>query len=98
MDYESFIDSIKSKKIPQTIDPILKALWLDASDDWDAAHQIVQSMYDTDAELVHAYLHRKEGDLGNASYWYSRCGKKAPNMSLEQEWELITEEMLKKDK
>lgn len=96
MTYNEFIDSIKTKKIPQKLHPINMALWLDASGDWDAAHQIVQSMYDKDAEWVHAYLHRKEGDLGNASYWYSRCGKKAPDMNIEQEWELITEEMLKK--
>ena len=54
---------------------LLKALHLDEQGDWDAAHHVVQSMDDPHAYWVHAYLHRVEGDLGNAAYWYSRAGR-----------------------
>jgi hypothetical protein len=44
----------------------LTALWWAAKDDWDRAHRIVQDETTADAAWVHAYLHRVEGDLGNA--------------------------------
>jgi hypothetical protein len=44
--------------------------------------------------LIHAYLHRKEGDIWNADYWYSKAGKKRPSVSLQQEWEIITKNLL----
>jgi hypothetical protein len=69
--------------------PPLAALWWAAKGDWDAAHKIVQDEETTDAAWVHAYLHRVEGDLGNAGYWYRRAGKPAAEDSLEAEWERI---------
>jgi hypothetical protein len=69
--------------------PPLAALWWAAKGDWDAAHKIVQDEETTDASWVHAYLHRLEGDLGNAGYWYRRAGKPAAQDSLEAEWERI---------
>ena len=72
---------------------LLKALELEASGDWDAAHQIVQQYNSYEACWIHAYLHRKEGDLGNAGYWYSMANKKSPNQSLEEEWKIIYENM-----
>ena len=57
--------------------------------DWDTAHSIAQDIPDSNGSRVHAYLHRKEGDQTNASYWYSRAGKPKPAISLEQEWEQI---------
>lgn len=68
---------------------LIKALELDANGDWDASHRIVQQYNSTDACWIHAYLHRKEGDLGNAGYWYARANKSKPNLSLEEEWEAI---------
>jgi hypothetical protein len=56
----------------------LRALWHQQNDGWDTAHQIVQNMDDEHAEWIHALLHREEGDLGNAKYWYSRCGRPYP--------------------
>lgn len=74
----------------------VQALWHDARGDWDKAHECAQNDHGRDGSLVHAYLHRKEGDLGNAGYWYSRAGRKAPvaNVSLETEWAAIAEELL----
>jgi hypothetical protein len=68
----------------------LRAIWYDLHDDWDAAHRIVQSMGDADAEWIHAYLHRKEGDIGNSKYWYRRSGQPFPaGMTFDQEISII---------
>jgi len=68
---------------------LVKALELDANGDWDASHQIVQQYSTPEACWIHAYLHRKEGDVWNAGYWYSRANRKKPNLSLEEEWNEI---------
>ena len=65
---------------------LLKALELDKQGDWQAAHQAAQMEEGEDGYWLHAYLHRKEGDLSNAAYWYSRAGKEVPSDSLEEEW------------
>ncbi len=51
--------------------------------------QLIQDINDRDASWIHAYLHRKEGDTGNAGYWYSRAGKQMPGLTIEKEWEQI---------
>ena len=66
--------------------PPLRALWWDGKGDWDRAHDAAQEGDDRDCAWVHAYLHRKEGDLANARYWYSRAGKPVPAGSLDEEW------------
>jgi len=73
----------------------LKALWLDAKGNWDEAHRLVQELPDRNAAWVHAYLHREEGDLGNASYWYHRAGKTVAGGDLETEWEKIARALLR---
>ena len=73
----------------------LAALWWAARGDWDQAHGIVQDEETSEAAWVHAYLHRVEGDLGNAGYWYRRAGKPAASGSLEAEWEAIASTLLK---
>ncbi|MCD4731360.1 MAG: hypothetical protein K8R74_12215 [Bacteroidales bacterium] len=70
---------------------LLKALELDTEGDWDASHRIVQQYFSAEAYWIHAYLHRKEGDLGNAGYWYARANKNIPEQSLEEEWKVIHE-------
>ncbi|HEX6015452.1 MAG TPA: hypothetical protein VFY87_27355 [Geminicoccaceae bacterium] len=66
--------------------PPLEALWWDACGDWDRAHQVAQSVDTPDGAWVHAYLHRKEGDLSNADYWYRRAGRARPSTPLDAEW------------
>lgn len=68
------------------VDELKRALELDRDGDWDGAHSIVQDIEATDSYWIHAYLHRKEGDLGNSRYWYGRAGKPMPEYALEQEW------------
>jgi hypothetical protein len=72
----------------------LAALWWAAKDGWDQAHKLVQDEATADAAWVHAYLHRVEGDLGNAGYWYRQAGKPVAKDSLESEWERITAALL----
>lgn len=66
-----------------------KVIQLIEDDDWDAAHQMVQAYSDSLSCLLHGYLHRDEGDLGNAAYWYRRAGEELPGNSLEVELERL---------
>ena len=75
-------------------DGALLALWWDAKGDWEKAHEIAQDVSDEDGAWVHAYLHRKEGDLGNAAYWYRQAGRAVARGDLRVEWEGIVGEML----
>jgi hypothetical protein len=94
--FEEFLEMKDSGSIQEDIPPLLQALLLDASGDWDSAHRIVQNELGKDGSWVHAYLHRVEGDSGNAGYWYRSAGKKAPDLSLTEEWEYIAMALLKK--
>ena len=76
------------------LDAALAALWWAAKGHWDEAHKIVQDETGADAAWVHAYLHRVEGDLGNAGYWYRQAGKPVAAGSLETEWERMTSALL----
>ncbi len=77
-----------------TLDAPLAALWWAAKGDWDQAHKIVQDEATADAAWVHAYLHRVEGDLGNAGYWYRQAARPVATGSLETEWERIASALL----
>jgi len=77
-----------------SVEPPLAALWWAAKGDWDKAHTIVMNEESADAAWVHAYLHRVEGDLGNAGYWYRQAGQPAAQDSLEAEWERIVSALL----
>ena len=69
----------------------LAALWHDSHEEWDAAHTAVQDAATADAAWVHAYLHRKEGDISNARYWYARAGKPEFTGPLEAEWATLVQ-------
>lgn len=94
--FEDFLEMKDRGTVQEDIPPLLQALLLDAAGDWDSAHRIAQNDPGKDGAWVHAYLHRKEGDKGNASYWYSSAGKVFPDMSLLEEWEYIALALLKK--
>ena len=76
------------------LDAPLAALWWAAKGRWDEAHKIVQDEETADAAWVHAYLHRVEGDLGNAGYWYRRAKKAVATGPLEIEWDGIVSTLL----
>lgn len=92
----SFKESLATDKPPAEASLHLKALWYDAKGEWDMAHTQIQDMEDSNAAWVHAYLHRKEGDMANAGYWYRRAGKNMPGITLEKEWENIVEDLINK--
>ena len=79
-------EDLKSRADPDGLPPLLAALWWDAQDDWDRAHEFAQTVETPQGAWVHAYLHRKEGDMGNAEYWYRKAGRRPPLASLDQEW------------
>lgn len=67
----------------------IQALDMAAVGDWDGAHQLIQQYSDELACLIHGYLHREEGDLNNASYWYNQVGIDVPDNTLEQEFQRL---------
>ena len=70
MDVSALRLTLAEDRPPASLTPPLAALWWDAKGDWAKAHGCVDSEDGADAAWAHAYLHRKEGDLGNAGYWY----------------------------
>jgi len=88
MDLTEFKRSLDGTAPPRLAAP-LRALWFVAKGDWDKAHALVMDGSGADAAWVHAYLHRVEGDLDNARYWY-RQAKRTPAVGkLETEWDEI---------
>lgn len=79
---------------PSALSTPLRALWHDRDGRWDRAHALAQEADDPAGAWVHAYLHRKEGDLGNAAYWYRRAGQPVATGSLSEEWERIARALL----
>ena len=94
MKFTEFKASLTQSNAPSNCPSPLKGLWHDARGDWDAAHGCVQDDETREGAWVHAYLHRKEGDPGNAAYWYSRAGRRPSNLPLEKEWEEIATYLL----
>lgn len=91
---EEFIASTSRGDLPKGLTPLLKALWYEARGEWKRAHEIVQAQDSVDAAWVHAYLHRKEGDLANAGYWYRRAKRQIPTAKLEDEWHEIVNALI----
>lgn len=89
MTLEAFMSSLDQKRPPDVLDPLLLALWYDAKGDWEKSHSIIQDIETKDAALIHAYLHRKEGDEWNADYWYNKAFAKRPSESLDVEFQSI---------
>jgi hypothetical protein len=94
MTFDEFKLSLNQDSPPGNINELLEVLWYDTKVGWEKAHKIVQNISGKDAAWIHAYLHRKEGDSGNASYWYSRAGKQFSTKTLDDEWEEIVRALL----
>jgi hypothetical protein len=85
----NFHESLSHPEPPTHFSVLLKSLWHDKKEDWKKAHDLVDSLPGAEAAWVHAYLHRKEGDIWNADYWYARAKKTRPSHTLEEEWESL---------
>lgn len=94
MDLTSFKNSLAKPTPSPELSLALQALWWDAKGDWDRAHECAQERDDRDGARVHAYLHRKEGDLSNAGYWYRRAGTSPFAGGLAEEWEALARALL----
>jgi len=94
MTLADFKATLSAPALPAGLGAPLAALWHDARGDWDAAHRVAQDIESRDGAWIHAYLHRKEGDAGNAAYWYQRAGKPVASGSLEAEWNAIAAALL----
>jgi hypothetical protein len=94
MDLAAFKSSFTDKMPPDALSPALTALWWAGKDAWDKAHRIVMDEDSADCAWVHAYLHRVEGDLGNAGYWYRQAGRKPATGELAAEWDAIAATLL----
>lgn len=76
----------------------LRAIDLALEGKWDESHKIVQGLDDKTAAWIHAVLHKIEGDLDNARYWYRRAGK-GEHEKMESKAELrMIREQIEKDK
>ena len=94
MDFSGFQKSLTASSPPVNLSVYLQSLWYDAKGDWNRSHEIIQNIEDKTAAWIHAYLHRKEGDIGNADYWYRRAGKDRPTSTLQDEWKNIVNTLL----
>ena len=94
MNLTEFQSSLVNADPPESFPPALQALWLDGKSNWQGAHERLQEADDSDSAWVHAYLHRKEGDLSNASYWYRRAGQPVASGPLDAEWAAIAQALL----
>src|SRR5690242_3739073 len=92
-----FRASLSEPEPPASLPVAAQALWWEAKGDWARAHDCAQRDEGRRGAAVHAYLHRKEGDLANARYWYARAGRPQAACPLETEWESLVREMAQEE-
>jgi hypothetical protein len=93
MTLDQFKATLAGDVVPE-VEPALQALWHDARGNWDKAHETANDVPDPTGAWVHAYLHRKEGDLENAAYWYGRARQPVASDGLDVEWARIVSALL----
>ena len=93
MHYDDFIKLTKKSEPSDALSGIHLALWHAMKNNWDMAHNIVQDIKTETSSWVHAYLHRVEGDIDNAHYWYNRAGKEPSSESLKSELDDIIQSL-----
>ena len=96
MNANEFRESVIHQFPPEGLSTPLAALWWDAKGDWTQAHGMVDELETKEGMAVHAYLHRKEGSLANADYWYARAGRNFHRSKLEEEWQALVSGLLPK--
>lgn len=94
MNPEQFRASVAEEAPRDGLSAPLTALWWDAKGNWARAHALVDELETKDGMAVHAYLHRKEGSISNAEYWYQRAGRGFYRTSLDDEWTALVEGLL----
>ncbi|MBS1806306.1 MAG: hypothetical protein JST28_23430 [Acidobacteria bacterium] len=94
MNVREFIESVKGDSPPESLGAPVAALWWDAKGDWAKAHGLVDELETREGMAVHAYLHRKEGAVSNADYWYARAGRSFHHAALQDEWNALVAGLL----
>lgn len=94
MNEETFTSSLKNSAPPEGLGVILSALWWEKKGNWQKAHDLVEHENSAAGAWIHAYLHRVEGDIWNADYWYRHAGKTRPSVSTSEEWSQLVNNFL----
>ncbi len=94
MNRREFEASIARGQPPDDLSAPLGALWWDAKGDWTRSHALVDELETNEGMAVHAYLHRKGGEISNADYWYARAGRTFHRPTLAAEWQALVEGLL----
>ncbi|QDQ42003.1 hypothetical protein kam1_758 [Methylacidiphilum kamchatkense Kam1] len=96
MTFQEFLELIEKEDTPpSSLSAPLQALFYEKKGQWARAHNLIQRHEDTDSCWVHAFLHRKEGDIPNSKYWYARAGK-AMGKDFDSEWKEIVLSLIEK--
>jgi hypothetical protein len=91
---QAYSQTLSKNAPPPELSTPLQALWWARKGDWDKAHRIVMDETGAEAAWVHAYLHRIEGDIGNANYWYRQARKPSATGDLDDEWAAMVAALL----
>ena len=94
MNINEFSSSLEDAEPPASLTPHAEAIWWGLRGEWDRAHGIVQELPDSTAAWIHACVHREEGDLSNARYWYQHAGRVEASGSTTEELRSIAAEIL----
>ena len=94
MTIETFNAALLHDTPPAGWSRALQALWHQGKGDGDRAHQLAQAQDDAEGAWVHAHLHRAEGDVANARYWYRRAGREPSTAPLDDEFAAIAAALL----
>ena len=89
MNYSNFISFTKKDSPPKKLTSIELAMWHVINHNWDNAHNIVQGINNEIGFWIHAHIHRIEGDISNANYWYSKANRDQLQLTLKEEPEQI---------
>ncbi|MGL5020247.1 MAG: hypothetical protein ACRDBP_19075 [Luteolibacter sp.] len=91
--------AVAGAAVPPSLSEPLRAMWLARSGQWEPAHKIAQDIDTPTGSWIHGFLHREEGDLGNAGYWYRRAGMTMPTgVEIAEEWLWIAKELWQREK
>lgn len=95
MTLDALEQAVKNRDKISIVDQTSLVLWLAGTGQWDAAHDLVESLPEPAASWIHAMLHREKGDLSNAQYWYARANQATPvqSLSIQQEWKNIAQSL-----
>jgi hypothetical protein len=98
MTFDEFRQSLSEAAPPKNADLALQGLWWSGKGEWERAHQCVQQREGEAAcDLVHGHLHRVEGDLTNAGYWYRRAGEQVATDTTDEEWAALVSRFLARE-